>query len=172
MTETLRRARPEDAAALAMLGSATFLVAFAVDHPGDALVAHTRTYHSEGWYAAALADPAVAIWIVETALGAPVGYAVMTPPDLNHPTAPADLELKRLYVLPGWQQGGWGAKLMRAVETEARARGAERLLLCVYTSNVRAQRFYAREGFADTGSRQMFMVGDVPFDDMIWAKGL
>ena len=168
----LRRARPDDAATLALIGGATFLVAFAVDHPGDALVAHARNSHSEAWYAAALADPAQAIWIVETELGAPIGYAVMTPPDVNHPTVAGDLELKRLYVLPGWQQGGWGATLMRAVEDEARARGAERLLLCVYTSNLRAQRFYEREGFADTGSRQMFMVGDVPFDDQIWVKGL
>jgi len=161
-----------DAAKLSLIGGATFLVAFAVDHPGDALVAHAGHNHSEAWYAAALADPAQAIWIVETELGAPIGYAVMTPPDVAHPTVATDLELKRLYVLPGWQQGGWGAKLMRAVEEEARARGAERLLLCVYTSNQRAQRFYAREGFTDTGSRQIFMVGDVPFDDQIWAKGL
>jgi ribosomal protein S18 acetylase RimI-like enzyme len=105
-------------------------------------------------------------------LGAPIGYAVMTPPDMNHPTDDKDLELKRIYVLHGWQAGGWGAKLLRAMEAEACARGAARLLLCVYTANVRAQRFYGREGFADTGSMQTFFVGDVPFEDMIWAKAL
>jgi ribosomal protein S18 acetylase RimI-like enzyme len=172
MTETLRRAGAADAERLALLGGATFLNAFAHDHPGDALVAHVARYHAPEWYRRTLADPACAVWIVETALGAPVAYAVMTPPDLNHATAPGDLELKRIYVLTGWQKDGWGAKLLHAVQAEARARGAERLLLCVYTANDRAQRFYAREGFADTGSMQSFFVGDVPFEDMIWAKAL
>lgn len=172
MSETLRRAVAADADRLSLLGGATFLAAFAFDHPGDALVDHARHAHSADWYRAAIADPGSAVWIVETALGAPVAYAVMTPPDVNHPTTPGECELKRIYVLPGWQAGGWGGKLLAAVEEEARARGAGRLLLCVYPQNHGAQRFYARAGFADTGSRQDFMVGDVPFDDMIWAKPL
>jgi ribosomal protein S18 acetylase RimI-like enzyme len=172
MTETMRRATAADAERLALLGAATFLTAFAVDHPGDAIVAHVTNTHSPDWYRRTIADPACAVWIVETPLGAPVAYAVMTPPDMNHPTGPDDLELKRIYVLHGWQQDGWGAKLLRAVEDEGRSRGAARLLLCVYTVNHRAQRFYAREGFADTGSRQAFLVGDIPFDDAIWAKAL
>ena len=172
MTETLRRATPDDAARLSLLGGATFLTSFAIDHPGDAILAHVANYHSPEWYARTIADPACAVWIVETPLGAPVAYAVMTPPDVNHPTTAGDLELKRIYVLHGWQQGGWGVKLLAVVEAEARARRADRLLLCVYTSNHRAQRFYAREGFADTGSIQTFHVGEVPFEDMIWVKAL
>jgi len=33
-----RRAEPRDAAALSLLGGATFLASFAYDHPGDALM--------------------------------------------------------------------------------------------------------------------------------------
>ncbi len=173
MTEAiLRRAQPRDAARLALLGGATFLHSFAHDHPGDAIVAHVDAHHSRDWYARKLADPACAIWILETELGAPVGYAMLTPPDLDCPTDARDLELKRIYLLGPWQSGGWGAKLLAAVEAEARARGAERLLLCVYTVNQGAQRFYARNGFADTGHKQAFMVADVPFADLIWAKPL
>ncbi len=43
----LRRAAPGDAAKLALLGAATFLHAFAHDHPGDDLVAHRRALHGE-----------------------------------------------------------------------------------------------------------------------------
>lgn len=168
----MRRAVAADADRLSLLGGATFLTAFAHDHPGDALVAHVVATHSPDWYRARIADPGCAVWIVETPLGAPIGYAVMTPPDVNHPTTDSDLELKRLYMLAGWQKGGWGKTLADAVQEEARARGAARLLLCVYTANERAQRFYAREGFVDTGSRQAFLVGDVPFDDAIWVKAL
>ena len=168
----LRRAVPADAHRLALLGSATFLHAFAHDHPGDALVAHIAGQHSPAWYAAALADPTRSGWIIETALKAPVGYALMTPPEIAHPSRPGDLELKRLYLLGPWQSGGWGRRLVDAVEEEARARGGDRLVLCVYEVNHAAQRFYARIGFADTGLRQAFLVGDVPFTDQVWAKTL
>lgn len=163
---------PEDAGRLALLGAATFLHAFAHDHPGDALVAHAENNHSRAWYDRVLADPARAVWIVETPLRAPIGYAVLQPPLLNHPSGPDDLELLRIYVLAPWQSDGWGARLIEAAEAEARTRGAEQLLLCVYDVNHRAQRFYARQGFADTGSRQDFLVGDVPFLDQIWVKPL
>lgn len=173
MTElTLRRAQPADAARLALLGGATFLTSFAHDHPGDALLAHVDNHHSRDFYADLLADPTCATWILETALKAPVGYAILTPPAVDCPTGPGDLELKRIYLLATFQSGGWGLKLLDAVETEARARGAKRLLLCVYKVNLAAQRFYARQGFVDTGYEQNFMVGDVEYEDLIWAKPL
>ena len=168
----LRRAVPEDAARLALLGGATFLASFAHDHPGDAIVAHVDAYHSRDWYARLLADPACAAWILETELRAPIGYALLTPPALDCPTEAGDLELKRIYLLGPWQSGGWGAVLLDAVEAEARARGAARLLLCVYSANHGAQRFYARRGFVDTGQRQTFMVGEVAFEDNILMKRL
>lgn len=169
---TLRRARPDDAAKLSMIGGATFFLSFVHDHPGDGLVEHIASEHSVDFYRALLADPASAVWLVETSLGAPVAYAAMTPPRLDCPTEADDLELKRIYVLPQWQKDGWGAKLVAAIEAEAAARAARRLLLCVYTQNHPAQRFYERLGYADTGCGQRFMVGSQPFADRIWAKPL
>lgn len=168
----LRRAEPADAARLALLGAATFLHSFAHDHQGDALVAHVDGYHSPGWYADMLADPGCAAWILETELRAPVGYAVMTPPAVDCATDADDLELKRIYLLGPFQSGGWGMKLLDAVETEAKARGAKRLFLCVYSVNHAAQRFYQRQGFADTGHKQDFRVGSIAYQDLIWAKML
>jgi ribosomal protein S18 acetylase RimI-like enzyme len=169
---TLRRAEPADAARLSLLGGATFLTSFAHDHPGDALVAHVDAYHSVDWYDRLLADPACAAWILETELQAPVGYALLTPPAVDRPTDPGDLELKRIYLLAPFQSGGWGVKLIEAVTAEARARGAKMLYLCVYSVNHAAQRFYARMGFADTGCTQDFRVGEVEYEDLIWAKPL
>ncbi|NIJ09012.1 GNAT superfamily N-acetyltransferase [Sphingomonas vulcanisoli] len=169
---TLRRAVAADAEKLALLGPATFLTAFAEDHPGDAILAHVRAYHSPAYYHAALADPTMALWLVETALGAPIGYAMLGRPTIDFPAAERDRELKRLYMLSGWQSGGWGARMLAAVEAEARASGGDRLLLCVYRQNIKAQVFYARQGFVDTGAVQRFMVGDAPFEDHIYAKAL
>lgn len=163
----LRRADPRDAARLALLAQATFLHAFADDHPGDAIVAHLDEVHSRAWYAAALADPARALWLVETPRAAPIGYALLAPggtPDLY--------ELKRLYVLGPWQGAGWGARLLDTVEREARERGARRLRLCVYAANAGARRFYARQGFADTGVSVDFMVGEAAFVDHVLEKAL
>lgn len=167
----LRRAGPGDADKLSLLGQATFLVAFAHDHPGDALVAHCRTQHSPELYADWAARADHALWLVETELGAPIGYAALTPPALDIPVDGGDLELKRIYALTGWQNAGLGRRLMDAVITEARTRGAKRLYLCVYEINEAAQRFYARCGFVRVG-QQAFKVGDAVFNDWIVALEL
>lgn len=162
----LRRATASDANKLSLLGQATFLVAFADDHPGDALVTHCRTQHSPEFYADWAERTDHALWLVETELGAPIGYAALTPPALDISVDDGDLELKRIYALSGWQNAGLGRRLMDAVIAEARARGARRLYLCVYEINEAAQRFYARCGFVQVG-QQAFRVGDAIFNDWI-----
>lgn len=167
-----RHAVPDDAEALSALGAATFLATFAHDHPGPALLAHLRDAHGVAYYRAALADRAQTLLICETPLKAPVGYMVLTPPDLPVPTDPTrDVEIKRLYLLPGWQGGGHGDHAMALAIAQATARGAERLLLAVYPRNERARGFYARHGFAQIGETR-FMVGDTAFRDLIYARPL
>lgn len=159
-----------DARAFSALGAATFLASFAHDHPGDALLDHMQTAHGIPYYEAALADPRQIALIGETPLGAPVGYALLTPPDLPVETDPAtDIELKRIYLLGPWQGGGNGDKVMDMVTAHAKGCGASRLLLAVYPQNDRARRFYARHGFEQIGE-MTFMVGKVPFRDLIYAR--
>ena len=168
----LRRATPADAAKLSLLGGATFLHTFAHDHPGDAIVEHAQGPHGEAWYAAALADPVNAFWLLETPRGAPVGYAMLSPSSFEHPHEGGDLELKRIYVLDRWAGRGRGLRLMEAAEAEARARGATRLLLSVYEHNDTAQGFYGRLGYRETGLSQTFMTGDFASTDIILVKTL
>lgn len=167
----LRRAGPQDAPRLALLGAATFLTAFAHDHPGDALVDHCAHEHAVARYADWLALPDYTFWLAETTLGAPIGYAMLCPPEIDIRPDPGAVELKRIYTLAGWQGAGLGRMLMEAVIAEARARGAPSLYLCVYAINVAAQRFYARFGFEKVGQQQ-FMTGNVPFTDWILRKDL
>lgn len=166
-----RKAGPEDAEALAHLGAATFLVSFANDHPGKPLIDHLNTEHSVSYYAAKLANPLVEIVIGETPLGAPVGYVMLVPPEHPELQQEGDLELKRIYLLGPWQGGGNGRALMQQAFDIATARGARRLLLAVYESNSRARAFYERAGFAYFGETK-FMVGDVPFRDMVYARDM
>jgi diamine N-acetyltransferase len=164
-----RRARPHDAAALSALGGATFLTSFAHDHPGAALLAHISNAHGVDYYRTALADPEQVAIIGETALGAPVGYALLTPPNLPVAPEPGDYELKRIYLLGPWQGGGHGSALMEQAYAAAHERRAKRLLLAVYPQNAQARRFYVRQGFEQIG-RMTFMVGDVPFEDLVYAR--
>ena len=166
-----RKAGVDDADALALLGSATFLATFAFDHPGQPLVAHLRTEHSPEYYANALAQPGVDIVIGETPLGAPVGYAMITPPSHPDLQQDGDIELKRIYLLGPWQGGGNGRQLLEQAFAIAAERGAKRMLLAVYESNEKAVAFYERAGFAAIGNT-VFMVGDVPFRDMVYARPL
>jgi diamine N-acetyltransferase len=159
-----------DAAKLALVGAAGFLESFADDHGGDDLVAHIRDTHSEAWYAERLADPAHALWIAEAPLGAPVGYAILGPAALPG-AAEGDAELKRIYFLAPWQGSGLGKGLLEAVLAEARAWMARRVLLAVYSRNVRAQAFYRRAGFEVIGG-VVFHVGPTAFDDLVMALTL
>jgi len=170
-TLPIRRADAGDAAKLSMLAAATFLDSFAEDHPFEAIRAHMDANHSETAYRAALADPANALWILESPVGTPVGFAMLTPASADVPLAPGDIELKRIYLLSNWKGGGHGRALMEAAVAEARDRGATRMLLSVYERNPAARAFYARLGFRRIGE-QRFMVGDVPFIDHVMALDL
>ena len=167
---TIRRAVPADAGKLSLVGGASFLESFADDHPGDDLVNHVRDRHSLAAYAAWLSDPAYALWIVEEALGAPIGYAMLGPGELPG-AALGDFEVKRIYVLRRWHGGGFGKQLFRKCVEEAQGRGAARLLLAVYTANQLAQQFYTAQGMSVIG-KTVFMVGETEFTDLVMAMDL
>ena len=166
----LRRAGVADAVKLSLIGCATFIESFANDHDGDEVVRFLASDQSPGWYERNLADPAKVAWLVEEAVGCPVGYAMAVPAALPGTDAATDFELKRIYMLSKWHGGGWGAKLFGAAEDEARARGATRLVLSVYVENAPAQKFYAARGF-DTIGRWVFEGFDAS-EDFILAKTL
>lgn len=169
MDWTLRAATQEDSDRLALIGAATFLDGFAGILPGEAIVGHCRRYHTADSYARHLADGGAG-WLVEAAAGgAPLGYALVTQPDL--PGGGGDLELKRIYLLSRMQGSGAGAALMARAIDHARARGAARLLLGVYVHNDRAIAFYRRHGFSVIGARQ-FQVGTQLCDDLVLALDL
>jgi ribosomal protein S18 acetylase RimI-like enzyme len=168
-----RLASSADAAALALVGSATFLESYAGILPVADILAHCERQHSPALYAQWLADRRNDTWLVEAeAGGAPVGYAVLAPAAV--PVAdphPADLEVKRIYLLHRFQGAGWGRRMMDAAAQRARERGSQRLLLGVYSRNHAALAFYARLGFSRAGERS-FRVGASDYFDYLLALPL
>ncbi len=170
----LRPATPDDASALALIGAASFLDGFADAIAGPALVAHCRAQHSQAAYAAYLAraGDGTAVWIAQVeATRAPIGYALVTPPDLPVETRAGELELKRIYVLSRFFGTGAGQALMDRALGHARSRRAPRLLLGTWQGNHRATAFYRRNGFETIGTRR-FNVGGTIFDDIVMARQL
>jgi ribosomal protein S18 acetylase RimI-like enzyme len=169
----IRPCQPGDEAALALVGQATFLDAFAGILPARDIVLHCTRQHSVEKYAGYLNDAASAVWVAEVEPGhAPVGYVVLTTPDLPlADLAPEDVEIKRIYILKRFQGGGLGARLMREAEALARARKFRRLLLGVYSRNTAAIGFYEKLGYRKIGERP-FKVGENTYHDFILGMNL
>ncbi|HEY4356495.1 MAG TPA: N-acetyltransferase [Acidobacteriaceae bacterium] len=183
----LRRATPADAIAMGLIGSAAFLEAFTWLLPGQDILDFCTRSHNAEFYAKYLALPDTNITLAETATGAPIGYAMLTAPDIPSIEVHAgDIELKRLYLFsrfrslktPVLDETGQvvaglrtGQALMDAAVAEARAMGRTRLLLGTHAGNQRAIGFYHRNGFTEVGTRS-FHVGSQICCDYILAKTL
>ena len=190
---TLRRATETDAEALALVGAATFLEAFTWMLPGADIVAHCKQQHTAEAYRSYLVRPETRIILAEAVPGgAPVGYAMLTAPELpTFAVRPTDIELKRIYgftrfrssavqvmafshataqieSIPGLRTG---QALMDAAVEEARAMYRDRLLLGTHAGNLRAIAFYRKNGFEEVGTRT-FQVGAQVCCDLIMAKTL
>ncbi len=165
MTEaTIRRATVEDAAALAELGTATFIESFGQLYVPRDLQAFLEESHSVEAYAKVLANPEYALWIAERpaedGTQRAIGYAQSGPCGLPHADAkPGDGELKRLYLLKSEQNGGVGRALFDQALAWLERDGPRTLWISVWSENLGAQRFYGRYGFEFAGE-YAFIVGE------------
>lgn len=185
---TLRRATAADAPALALVGAATFLEAFTWMLPGADILAHAAKNHSAAAYMKYLDAPETRITLAITGPaagfpqepGAPVGYAMLTAPELpTLETGPSDIELKRIYLFSRFRAASVSGQpgirparaLMDAAIADAQSLQRTRLLLGTHANNLRAIAFYRRNGFVEAGKRT-FQVGNQVCDDLIFARWL
>lgn len=169
MSVTLRTPSVDDAERMAALGARAFSETFGHLYTPENLALFLQNHSPEKW-CAELNDPDRAVCVAE-ADGQPVAYAKLLPPDVPVEIEVPAIELKQFYVLREWHGSGIAQQLMDWAIDEARARGAEELYLSVFTGNERAQRFYARFGFAEVG-RQKFMVGTHADEDIVMRRVL
>lgn len=101
-----------------------------------------------------------------------VGYAMLHTGEPDDPAVAAavdlhpPVELSKMYVVPGRHGSGVADALMRAALEHAAGAGGAGVWLGVNQLNERAQRFYARNGFARCGTRT-FLVGTRREDDYL-----
>jgi ribosomal protein S18 acetylase RimI-like enzyme len=171
-TVSLRRATADDAAMLAVVGTATFLEAYTWALPGADIVDFCTRNHTVEAYARYLAKPDTRITLAVTGQDAPVGYAMICRPDLvGFDVRDRDTELKRIYLFSRFRPGGNGQRLMDAALADARELGCKRMLLGTNAGNARAIAFYRRNGFAEVGTRT-FVVGVQHCCDVIFGREL
>ncbi|WP_157605960.1 GNAT family N-acetyltransferase [Phycicoccus sp. Soil802] len=174
MDAVVRPAGQGDAGVLAQVAAATFALACPPHITPQAIDAFIAEVLSLECFERYLADPARDLFL---SVGDDVvtGYAMVvhgepTDPDVRaaltlRPTA----ELSKIYVLPDHHGAGTSRLLMAASIDAARARGAVGVWLGVNQENERAQRFYAKSGFARVGTKR-FLVGDRYEDDYVFER--
>jgi GNAT superfamily N-acetyltransferase len=156
----IRRAGPDDALALSALAARTFTETFGHLYPPEDLQAFLEEAYAPERQAVILSHPDYAVWLLEDQ-GRAVGHAAAGPCGLPHPdVAPGDGELKRLYLLAGYQNGGWGSRLFEQAQCWLLREGPRTLWIGVWSQNHGAQRFYGRHGFEKVGTYE-FPVGRV-----------
>ncbi|HEY9107888.1 MAG TPA: GNAT family N-acetyltransferase [Roseateles sp.] len=167
----IQPATPADAAALAAFAAQAFADTYRGLDDEQEIADYVAEHFRPEVLAAVIANPACTTLLARVD-GQLAGYAI-----LRDKPAPAcvttgePLQLWRLYLGQRFIGQGLGARLMAAVQAEARRRGAGTLWLGVYDRNVRAVEFYRRFGFAQVGTDQ-FLFGGRLYDDPIYAAAV
>ncbi|HEY8587932.1 MAG TPA: GNAT family N-acetyltransferase [Naasia sp.] len=163
LSAEVRDATPLDAAALAELAAATFPLACPPGTTPEAVAEFLAANLSEPHFRRYLADPQQVLMVAEDS-GGLVGYTLLVlgdPADeevASAVTVRPTAELSKIYVRPSAHGGGMAAALLDVTLQRATAAGVAGVWLGVNQRNVRAQRFYAKSGFAVAGERS-FRVG-------------
>jgi ribosomal protein S18 acetylase RimI-like enzyme len=151
----IRRATIEAAPVLSALANRTFIETFvedlAIPYPKADLDWCLDYANSPQAMAGRLGDPRMGVWLAE-AEGEAVGYMIAGPADLaRDDLEPSDGMLHRLYLTRRAQGQGLAARMMDEALAWLTAHYSARPWLVVFSGNLRAQRFYARYGFAVCG---------------------
>lgn len=168
----IRKATPDDAQYIALLGRITFNETFGhlFSDPNDLLVYHENTF-SVTKIASSLQKPQNVFWIASYD-GLPVGYAKLklySPSEfLNENNV---FQLQKIYVLKDFLSKKIGLHLQNALFEEAQKQGCTTIWLSVLKENERAIQFYAKNDFKPIGEHD-FQIGKEKFRFIAMAKKL
>ncbi|MFD5278540.1 GNAT family N-acetyltransferase [Pseudarthrobacter sp. NPDC058362] len=176
MGHTIRRARADDAGALAALAAVTFPLACPPSSSPEDIAAHLAGTLSETHFGQYLADPDTTILVLDSD-GTLNGYSLL----VNRPAADPDVaaaltllpcvELSKCYVHPQHHGLGAAAELMQASLLAATEAGGAGIWLGVNSQNARAVRFYEKSGFRKVGTKT-FRLGTAVEHDFVMERSL
>ncbi|MEV6847818.1 GNAT family N-acetyltransferase [Actinoplanes sp. NPDC051411] len=180
MSITTRRAGSHDAHLLHDLAARTFALACPPGtRPAD-VDAFIALHLSRERFADYLADPARILLIVAHD-DEPIGYSMLVGGPIADPgvaavvdaaaDAATSIELSKFYLTEDRHGSGAAAALMAATLDEAARTGAKSCWLGVNQQNVRAGKFYAKQGFEVVGEKR-FLVGSELHHDFVRLRPL
>ena len=173
MEITIRKIELADAAVLSAISQKTFYDTFA----GTCTEADMQLFLSES-YNQSLVEKELNnldnFSFFAEADGKPVGYIQFGEDYAILPLIKQwkAIELKRLYVLQEFHGKGVAQKLMGFILNYAAQNNYEMVWLGVWEDNIRAQKFYEKYGFVNSGHTHDFPIGGTPQTDKWFWKFL
>ena len=170
MEVTIRRATLKDAATLSALSKQTFFYTFTGTCTEADMEQFLEDYFNLDQVKSELRNENDFFFFAEID-GIPAGYIRMMEDYSNFELMKKwkALELKRIYVDKKFHGKGVAKDLINFVEAFARENKYEVVWLGVWEHNLRAKRFYEKNGFTDSGYMHNFPIGDTPqYDNWLW----
>ncbi len=170
MEINLRRLTASDAAALSVIARETFYDTFTGTCTEDDMQEFLAYYFNEQKLRDEINDPENLFFFAEIN-GTPTGYLQFMEDYSGFPLMKKwkALELKRIYVLSEYRGKGIAQKLMDFILGYANDNNYEVVWLGVWEHNLRAQRFYEKYGFVNSGHTHDFPIGNTPqTDNWLW----
>ncbi len=168
MEINIRRVTIDDVSTLSVLARQTFYDTFTGTCTEEDMHGFLDKYYSEAQLGKELLDTGTCCFFAELD-GVPVAYLQFKEDYGNFPIMKKwkALELKRIYVLNGFHGKGIAQALMDLILNFATEHQYEVVWLGVWEHNLRAQRFYEKYGFTNSGYTHDFPIGDTPQTD-VW----
>lgn len=148
----VRRARPDDLAAVAAVFLACWRTSYAGVLPDDVIAMYDDPSARELWRRT-LSDPSAdAVVFVAEQTGRGVLGVIRIGTDPDEPTAG---HVYSLYVHPDTQGLGVGARLLATADARFRGDGVDEATLWVFAANAAARGFYSRLGWQPDGAERV-----------------
>ncbi len=166
----LRRLATTDAPVLSVIAKQTFYDTFTGTCTEADMQGFLEEYFNEARLTKEINDDNDFYFFAELN-GTPVGYLQFMEDYSGLPLMKKwkALELKRIYVLKEFHGHGIAQQLMDFILSYANERHYEVIWLGVWEHNNRAQQFYKKYGFVDSGHTHDFPIGSTPqTDNWLW----
>ena len=170
MEINIRRITLADVDALTAIARQTFYDTFTGTCSEADMQSFLDQYYSRLQLSAELNNPETYCFFAE-ASGKPVAYLLFMEDYKNFPMMKKwkALELKRIYVQKEFHGQGIAQKLMDFILNYAAQQNYEVVWLGVWEHNLRAQKFYEKYGFINSGYTHDFPIGNTPqTDNWFW----
>lgn len=170
MEINIRRVTIDDVSLLSEIAKATFYDTFTGTCTVEDMQSFLEKYFSEQQLGTEIKNPDNHIFFAE-ADGTAVAYLQFMEDYSGFPLMKKwkSLELKRIYVLKDFQGKGIAQKLMDFILSFGVENKYEVVWLGVWEHNLRAQRFYEKYGFVNSGHTHDFPIGNTPqTDNWFW----